>query len=952
MNHQKLRGFVLFVVFLSCVQFTFSQTIINDYAFDATVRDIKTDGLGRTFVGGDFLHVGFHSSSGAKFDLNTQVWDDSFVKLNHNSSIFSVVAIPGGGWYIGGNFTAVDGVVRTSLARINADGTLHSFNPVLNGSVHSMVLDQSNNLYIAGLFTNVNGSTRSYFAQLDASGNLTAFDPDFNGIVNTLELDAAGNLYCGGSFTTVGVTPRTHFAKFDNTGTLTSFDPAPNYGITDFAISSNQDLFMVGTFTEVSGGTLRNGLAAYDVSGVLLPVSIDPDQPIRTIEFDSNDNFYIGGNFTDLGGVARNYFAKYDYAGTLSSFNPDFSGYVRTIAVDNSDQVYVGGNFDLVNGVEQNQFALFDASGNLSSFTVSTNHDIYAIALDGSGGMYVGGSFHLVKSKFQRNLVCFNPDGSLNNFNANISTGTTTVNSIEFDASNNIYIGGKFGTVQGVTRNSFAKLDPSGNLLSLDPQIWPTGGGSNVNSIHLDDAGNLYIGGNFLGVDGGLTLRNRVVKYDAFENLTAFDPNIGVAADEVYSIVTDDLGYVYIGGKFNAVLGGTTTRNNFVRFDNTGVITSFDPNFNERVITLLLDASGNLFAGGLFTTVGGSTSRNYIAGFDATGTLTPFNPGPDNMVRDMVLDPSGNLYISGYFNQIGVTPRELIAAFDTGGNLLPLSLDIDGILNNVVAINFDDSEILHYGGSFINPNLRYSKYGVCQPPAILNDAQDQTTCSGNSVDFGIFAIGSSLTYQWQFNGVDIAGANTPTITLTGLDAADEGTYSCIVSNGCGADTSALAQFTLTELVAGMNLSGSFFEASPAGGTYQWINCRDGSVIAGETDDKFDPLIPGNYAVVVTLNGCTDTSDCAQFLGTPVTQHSGNIVALYPNPNNGIFAVDLNTSATVEIFNQVGEVVATYRFDSGNNLVDLQNLSSGLYVMRVMDAAGFVSSEIFSIVHFD
>ncbi len=946
MIHQKLKGLVLLIGFLSCVQITISQTVINDYAFDATVREIQTDGLGRTFVGGDFLHVGFHSSSGAKFDLNTQVWDDSFVKLNHNSFIYCVLAIPGGGWYIGGNFSAVDGVARTHLARINADGTLHSFNPVLNGPVNSMVLDQSNNLYIAGLFTNVNSTTRSYCAQLDASGNLTAFDPDFNGPLNTLELDAAGNLYCGGSFTTTGVTSRSNFAKFDNTGTLTSFDPAPNNGVLDFAISSNQDLFMVGSFTEVSGGTLRNSLAAYDVSGVLLPIAVDPDDAIRVIQFDSNDNFYVGGHFTDLGGVARNYFAKYDYAGTLSSFNPDFSSYVRTITVDNSDNVYVGGNFDLVNGVEQNQFALFDASGNLSSFSVNTNHDIYAIALDGSGGMYVGGSFHLVQSKFQRNLVCFNPDGSLNNFNANISSGTTTVNSIEFDASNNIYIGGKFGTVQGVTRNSFAKLDPAGNLLALDPDIWPTGGVSTVYSVHIDNTGNLYIGGNFLGVDGGSTSRSGLVKYDASENLTAFDPDFG---GEVLSIVTDNLGDVYLGGNFTSVAGGTITRNNLAKFDNAGVLASFDPNFNERVITLLLDGSGNLFAGGLFTTVGGSTSRNYLAGFDATGTLTSFNPGPNNMVRDMVLDPSGNLYISGYFNQIGITPRELIAAFDTGGNLLPLSLDIDGILNNVVAINFDDLEILHYGGSFINPNLRYSKYGVCQPPAILNDALDQTTCSGNSVDFGIFAIGSSLTYQWQFNGVDISGANTSTFTLTALDAADEGTYSCIVSNSCGADTSALAQFTLTELVASTALMGTYLEASPLGGTYQWINCRDGSVIAGETDYKFEPSFAGNYAVVVSVDGCTDTSDCTQFLGIEETQSPENFVVIYPNPNNGIFAVDLNAAATVEIFNQVGEVVAHYRFESGNNSVDLQNLSSGLYVMRVVDASGFVSSEIFTIV---
>ena len=74
---------------------------------------------------------------------------------------------------------------------------------------------------------------------------------------------------------------------------------------------------------------------------------------------------------------------------------------------------------------------------------------------------------------------------------------------------------------------------------------------------------------------------------------------------------------------------------------------------------------------------------------------------------------------------------------------------------------------------------------VLQPAAITaQPVASQTICEGGNANFSVTATGSSLSYQWRKNGVDIPGANTNTYAITSVAAADNGTYTVVVSNGC------------------------------------------------------------------------------------------------------------------------------------------------------------------------
>lgn len=95
----------------------------------------------------------------------------------------------------------------------------------------------------------------------------------------------------------------------------------------------------------------------------------------------------------------------------------------------------------------------------------------------------------------------------------------------------------------------------------------------------------------------------------------------------------------------------------------------------------------------------------------------------------------------------------------------------------------------------------------------------QTVSTGGTAVFSVVASGTTpISYQWRKGGSTLAntgvvsGATSATLTLTGISAADAGSYDVVVSNGVGSPaTSSAATLTIGAAVAG--------RVSYTGGTY-------------------------------------------------------------------------------------------------------------------------------------
>ena len=152
-------------------------------------------------------------------------------------------------------------------------------------------------------------------------------------------------------------------------------------------------------------------------------------------------------------------------------------------------------------------------------------------------------------------------------------------------------------------------------------------------------------------------------------------------------------------------------------------------------------------------------------------------------------------------------------------------------------------------------------------PNIVGQPQSQSVNYGSNATFTVTAYSTvPLSYQWRFNGTNIARAPGSTYTRPNIQDADAGSYSVVIQSQAGSATSLDAVLTLNvvplitngpqaqTVVAGQ--SASF--AVAVGGTsplgYQWQ--FNGNGIPGATNSSIT-LSPaqdtnyGFYSVLVT-----------------------------------------------------------------------------------------------------
>ncbi|MFM8561335.1 MAG: delta-60 repeat domain-containing protein, partial [Solirubrobacterales bacterium] len=140
---------------------------------------------------------------------------------------------------------------------------------------------------------------------------------------------------------------------------------------------------------------------------------------------------------------------------------------------------------------------------------------------------------------------------------------------------------------------------------------------------------------------------------------TTFNPN---ANQSVWSVVVQGDGKILIGGDFTTV--GGETRNRVARLNADGTLdTTFaNPNANNNVRSVGVQGDGKILIAGFFTTVGGQ-ARNGVARLNADGTLdaTFATPNADSSVYSFGVQGDGKILIGGQFTTVGGQARNFVA---------------------------------------------------------------------------------------------------------------------------------------------------------------------------------------------------------------------------------------------------------------------------------------------------
>lgn len=311
----------------------------------------------------------------------------------------------------------------------------------------------------------------------------------------------------------------------------------------------------------------------------------------------------------------------------------------------------------------------------------------------------------------------------------------------------------------------------------------------------------------------------------------------------------------------------------------------------------------------------------------------------------------GTAFINGASNVV-LASAAYIAPVGSGNLDYSLSIPLvwDGVSNLLIETCFNNN---NSGGAVANSVSLQSS--TVSSGLNIYRSQDSTvdvcsnsaavTTSTNRPNLRISTLeNSDITWSPTTNlytdaaaTIAYTGSNATTVYVKSATAGSQ-TYTATATvplTGC--ETSATVSVTVNALpVTTVTRTGDTLTTAEAGATYQWILCDGSSTpIAGETNQTFVATATGSYAVIVTKNGCSVTSDC--FDVTTLSSNSFDLTKLsyYPNPVIDMFTVTyVGTISNIQVYDISGRLVKNINANANEVAVDMSDMAASVYIVKV------------------
>ena len=629
--------------------------------FNGPVHAIVYDAADDSFLlGGHFTQ--YRNQSHLRFVRLTCSGEPAswFTNRGFNGAVNSIVKASDGSIFVGGSFSQYGTTASSGLVRLNSNGVLlRSYSGIARSDssdgVYALALAATTpeSLWVGGRFSQYYSD--SSFANLarinlDTGLNVLTVSPATELPVYALAA-SSGGVYVGGEFSEPGV----GLVKLNDDGSK-NFGFSSGNTFSDTLVRSlllkGSDLFAGGALQiaklSASSGALDTGFGS---SGILnLGHSNVNETPFVYSLVAVGNDVFAGGRFTSIGASTRRNLAK--FTGSVGAIDGSFNSgvglndAVRSLTLFNSEtSLAVGGEFSSLGGTPAGRLAAFESNGthnaNLNgSLGSGFNGDVLAMLFSGSD-LYVGGAFTKLNDDSQKTRLIkvtapASANGSSSIVDATFDTSTggafngdVRALSLASDNSGQIFAAGAFtqyrgSNVPGVIRvNTNGAIDTSfntgagfianaGRSLSINTlAVTPSTGG----------AYSVYIGGDFARYKG--TLSPNLVKVS---HLGTRDTNFSVGSvgfDAPLRALQLSGSSLIVGGSFNSYRG-TASPGIIALNSSSAAPISLGSLSGGEVRALQIDAAGNVWAGGSFTSVAGVSS----------GPLVRLEPSTLNLVID------------------------------------------------------------------------------------------------------------------------------------------------------------------------------------------------------------------------------------------------------------------------------------------------------------------------------
>jgi uncharacterized delta-60 repeat protein len=635
---------------------------------------------------------------------------------------------PDGKLLIAGQFTNVHGITRRGIARLNTDGTLDlSFDPGAGPDfgVSGLVLQTDGKVIIFGAFDTFGGANRSAgFARLNSDGSIDfSFDPGRGisldglhdgtgnatspGDVRYVVLQADGKIVITGTFSYIITAPgtvvaRSCVARFNSDGSfdpsydpgagfVNTQDPFPQHFLTYGLVAARENsgkILIQGSFDTFDGhpvpGFVRlNTDGSFD--GTFNPGTATT-QVVNGLFVQANGQIVVFGSFTSFNGAACSGIVRLNNSGqldggfaTASFANYDEIPIIDRVAQQANGKLIIGGFFHSLGGAVAHNVVRLETNGTRDPSFVGpgTGPSAYRVSSilvrPSDGKIFLGGYFSTYGGVPRSNLAWVNDNGSVDSTFIGlegVADSSQQVYALAVQPDGKILVGGFFSSFQGTPHYNIVRLNPDS---TIDPSFDATlGTEGSIRAMRIQPDGKIVIAGNLRGVNG--VARNHIARLNPDGTLdTSFDPGTG-ANSTIYALSLDASGNIYIGGAFTSYNGVPRLR--VAKLRATGAI---DPTFNlsgggasGTVYAIAPPDADGIVIGGAFSyngaAVGGIARLNVATGARDTG----FNSGGSGFsgtVFALLLAPDGKYYAGGSFTSFNGAARSRVARLNSNGSL-------------------------------------------------------------------------------------------------------------------------------------------------------------------------------------------------------------------------------------------------------------------------------------------
>jgi len=167
-----------------------------------------------------------------------------------------------------------------------------------------------------------------------------------------------------------------------------------------------------------------------------------------------------------------------------------------------------------------------------------------------------------------------------------------------------------------------------------------------------------------------------------------------------------------------------------------------------------------------------------------------------------------------------------------------------------------------------------------------------------------------------------------------------GIYFDTVQNVLGCDSVLTINLTIKPVNIGVIQNVDTLISQATNATYQWVDCNNNYIhINGATGKVFQPNFSGTYAVIVTQDGCVDTSACYPVIVVSVVENEFvTTPSVYPNPTSDALLIYLGTiydNVKISIYNEAGHHFSNTAFNHNDPLEIELPKAPGIYFISII-----------------